>query len=181
MAERRRSAHAGDDQNNGGTLSAKKPRDPQSSYLYRSVVSSRQQQSSGKTSQGASRDYSNQRRHDDRQGQHHPHRSRGGQGTSMNTRQRAPPRNANAASGHSDARFCPGCGNSPHNRTECRAWGKICFKCEKRNHFANVCRSTTANTNLVVDVEQPLSQTDADLSVLNLYNTNTQHRDSVHY
>ena len=27
MAERRRSAHAGDDQNNGGTLSAKKPRD----------------------------------------------------------------------------------------------------------------------------------------------------------
>ena len=38
MAERRRSAHAGDDQNNGGTRSAKKPRDPQSSYLYRSVV-----------------------------------------------------------------------------------------------------------------------------------------------
>ena len=32
MAERRRSAHAGDDQNNGGTLSAKKTRDPQSSY-----------------------------------------------------------------------------------------------------------------------------------------------------
>ena len=27
MAERRRSAHAGDDRNNGGTLSAKKPRD----------------------------------------------------------------------------------------------------------------------------------------------------------
>ena len=37
MAERRRSAHAGDDQNNGVTLSAKKTRDPQSSYLYRSV------------------------------------------------------------------------------------------------------------------------------------------------
>ena len=145
------------------------------------AVSSRQQQHYGKTSQGASRDYGNQRCHDDRQGQHHPHhsRSRGGQGTSMNTRQRAPPRNANAASGHSDARFCPGCGNSPHNRTECRAWGKICFKCEKRNHFANVCRSTTANTNLVVNVEQPLSQTDADLSVLSLYNTNTQHRDMV--
>ena len=27
MAERRRSAHAGDDQNNGGTVSAKTPRD----------------------------------------------------------------------------------------------------------------------------------------------------------
>ena len=143
------------------------------------AVSSRQQQHYGKTSQGASRDYSNQRRHDDRQGQHHPRRGRGGQGTPMNTRQRAPPRNANAASGHSDARFCPGCGNSPHNRTECRAWGKICFKCEKRNHFANVCKSTTANTNLVVNFEQPLSQTDADLSVLSLYNTNTQHRDMV--
>ena len=38
MAERRRSAHAGDDQNNGVTLSTKKTRDPQSSYLYRSVV-----------------------------------------------------------------------------------------------------------------------------------------------
>ena len=38
MAERRRSAHAIDDQNNGGTLSAKKTRDPLSSYLYRSVV-----------------------------------------------------------------------------------------------------------------------------------------------
>ena len=116
-------------------------------------------------------------------GQHHPRHSRGGQGTSMNTRQRAPPRNANAASGHSDARFCTGCGNSPHNRTECRAWGEICFKCEKRNHFANVCRSTTANTNLVVNVEQPLSQTDADLCndtyALNLYNTNTQHRDTI--
>ena len=101
----------------------------------------------------------------------------------MNTRQRAPPRHANTVPGHSDARFCPGCGKSPHNRTECSAWGKICFKCDKRNHFANVCRSTAANTNLVVNVEQPLSQTDADLCndtyALNLYNTNTQHSDSV--
>ena len=74
------------------------------------AVSSRQQRNYGKTSQGASRDSGNQRRHDDRQGQHHPRRGRGGQGTSMNTRQRAPPRNANAVSGHSNARFCPGCG-----------------------------------------------------------------------
>ena len=40
MAERRRSAHAIDDQNNGGTLSATKSRDPLSSYLYRSVSKS---------------------------------------------------------------------------------------------------------------------------------------------
>ena len=149
------------------------------------AVSSRQQQHYGKTNKGASRDSGNQRRHDDRQGQHHPRHShsRGGQSTSMNTRQRAPPRHANTVPGHSDARFCPGCGKSPHNRTECSAWGKICFKCDKRNHFANVCRSTAANTNLVVNVEQPLSQTDADLCndtyALNLYNTNTQHSDSV--
>ena len=38
MAERRRSAHAIDDQNNGRWVSAKKTRDTQSSYLYRSVV-----------------------------------------------------------------------------------------------------------------------------------------------
>ena len=145
------------------------------------AVSSRQQQHYGKTNKGASRDSGNQRRHDDRQGQHHPRhsRGRGGQRTSMNTRKRAPPRHANTVPGHSDARFCPGCGKSPHNRTECSAWGEICFKCDKRNHFANVCRSTTENTNLVANVEQQLSRTDADLSVLSLYNTNTQHRDMV--
>ena len=38
MAECRRSVHAIDDQNNGGTLSARKPRDPLSSYLFWSVV-----------------------------------------------------------------------------------------------------------------------------------------------
>ena len=33
MAERRRSAHAGEDQNNGGTLKARNPRDSLSSYI----------------------------------------------------------------------------------------------------------------------------------------------------
>ena len=120
------------------------------------AVSSRPRQNSRNASQGASRDYGNHRRHDDRQGQHRPRHSTnsGGQGPLMNTRQRAPPRHANAGSRHSDARFCPGCGKSPHNRTECASWGKICYKCGKSNHFANVCRSTTANTNLVANVEQ---------------------------
>ena len=61
------------------------------------AVSSRQQQHYGKTNKGVSRDSGNQRRHDDRQGQHHQRHShsRGGQSTSMNTRQRAPPRHAN--------------------------------------------------------------------------------------
>ena len=129
------------------------------------AVSSRPRQNSRNASQGASRDYGNHRRHDDRQGQHRPRHNTnsGGQGPSMNTRQRAPPRHANAVSRHSDARFCPGCGKSPHNRTECASCGNICYKGGKSNHFANVCRSTTANTNLVTNVEQPLSPTDADL------------------
>ena len=58
---------------------------------------SHQRQNSRNTSQGASRDYDNHRRHDDLQGQHRPRHStnRGGQGPSMNTRQRATPRYAN--------------------------------------------------------------------------------------
>ena len=129
------------------------------------AVSSRPRQNSRNASQGASRDYGNHRRHDDRQGQHRPRHSTnsGGQGPSMNTRQRTPRRHANAVSRHSDARFCPGCGKSPHNRTEWASWGKI--------------------TNLVANVEQPLSPTDADLCndthALNLSNTNTQHRNIV--
>ena len=36
---------------------------------------------------------------------------------------------------------CRNCGrNYPHDG-HCPATGKICNKCEKRNHFANVCRS----------------------------------------
>ena len=124
------------------------------------VSSSRPRQNSRNTSQEASRDYGNHRRHVDRQGHS---TNRGGQGPSMNTRQRAPPRHANAVSLHSDARCCPGCGKSPNNRTVCASWGKICYKCGESNHFANVCRSTTANTNLIANVEQPLSPTDADL------------------
>ena len=50
----------------------------------------------------------------------------------------------------------PGCWKSPHNRNKCAAWGRNCYTCDKRNHFANVCRSTTANTILVAKAEQPL-------------------------
>lgn len=40
------------------------------------------------------------------------------------------------------AQQCPGCGGRPHRRREeCYAWGKQCFKCGTRNHFARVCRS----------------------------------------
>ena len=103
--------------------------------------------------------------YDNHQGQHRPcHSSNSvGQGPAMNTRQRAPPRHANAVPRHSDVHFCPGCGKPLHNRTECAPWGTFCYKCDNRNHFANVCWSTTASTNFVANVAQPLSRTDADL------------------
>ena len=43
MAERRRSVHAGEDQNNGGTLNARKPRDPLQSHQSSSFFSFHQE------------------------------------------------------------------------------------------------------------------------------------------
>ena len=44
---------------------------------------------------------------------------------------------------------CRNCGKPGHGdgrdtqarKEKCKAWDKICSKCDKRNHFANVCRS----------------------------------------
>ena len=36
---------------------------------------------------------------------------------------------------------CQYCGQQ-HARRQCPAYGKVCKKCGKRNHFANVCRSS---------------------------------------
>ena len=58
-------------------------------------------------------------------------------------------------------RTCVGCGGSPHDRKkECRAWGKECHKCHKKNHFSKVCISEQ-NTNFLRDSsEDSMSQTD---------------------
>lgn len=41
---------------------------------------------------------------------------------------------------------CPGCGKTSHPgktnaREDCPAWGKQCSSCNKKNHFASVCRN----------------------------------------
>ena len=58
--------------------------------------------------------------------------------------QMAPPRGnyKHSASTYSKPdQTCPGCGGRPHNRKNCRAWGKLCHNCKKLNHFASVCKS----------------------------------------
>ena len=39
---------------------------------------------------------------------------------------------------------CQYCGNT-HQRRKCPAYGKICKKCNRKNHFASVCRSKKVN------------------------------------
>ena len=43
---------------------------------------------------------------------------------------------------------CPGCGKTSHPgktnaREDCPAWGKHCSSCNKKNHFASVCRNVS--------------------------------------
>ena len=42
---------------------------------------------------------------------------------------------------------CKWCGEAPHNdrKTECKAFGKVCGKCHKENHFRKVCLSKKAD------------------------------------
>ena len=51
---------------------------------------------------------------------------------------------------------CNWCGkvNSPHSRRDCPAKDSTCNKCEKRGHWANVCRSVSADEIQGNDVEQ---------------------------
>ncbi|XP_046571037.1 uncharacterized protein K02A2.6-like [Haliotis rubra] len=47
---------------------------------------------------------------------------------------------------------CKFCGRSHvFNRKECPAWGRICNKCKRPNHFAYVCQSSQANVQLLSD------------------------------
>ncbi|XP_064475544.1 uncharacterized protein LOC135389423 [Ornithodoros turicata] len=55
-------------------------------------------------------------------------------------------------SNHRSSQKCFGCGgNWPHNngKASCSAWGGTCHKCQKKNHFANWCKSTPTNKEAV--------------------------------
>ncbi len=39
-------------------------------------------------------------------------------------------------------KMCFGCGGKWHERRkQCPVWGKICFKCQKKNHFSRHCKN----------------------------------------
>ena len=50
-------------------------------------------------------------------------------------------------------KLCPGCGKQIHQngRSSCPAWQKVCHKCKKPNHFANVCRGMSSVTTITDD------------------------------
>ncbi|XP_064483048.1 uncharacterized protein LOC135395890 [Ornithodoros turicata] len=55
-------------------------------------------------------------------------------------------------SNHRSSQKCFGCGgNWPHKngKASCPAWGATCHKCQKKNHFANWCKSTPRNKEAV--------------------------------
>ena len=50
----------------------------------------------------------------------------------------------------SAAPACSGCGGPPHDdRRMCKSWNGVCYKCQKLNHFANVCKANIQQTHLV--------------------------------
>ena len=49
----------------------------------------------------------------------------------------------------SDASTCFFCGNSNHPRSRCPARDAVCSKCQKKGHFAKVCRSKKISKNKV--------------------------------
>ena len=49
----------------------------------------------------------------------------------------------------SDASTCFFSGNSNHPRSRCPACDAVCFKCQKKGHFAKVCRGRTISKNKV--------------------------------
>ena len=62
---------------------------------------------------------------------------------------------------------CLNCGQKKHGdggpqarEKDCKAWGKVCTKCSRRNHFASVCKSTKpvgSNNAISEDPEDPSS------------------------
>lgn len=62
---------------------------------------------------------------------------------------------------------CSGCGKPmhPNGRSTCPAWQKVCHKCKKPNHFANVCRSPSSSS--VAPISEDSEPTVSHLSSIN--------------
>ena len=73
---------------------------------------------------------------------------------------------------------CSGCGGLPHDeRRICKAWNRVCYKCQKLNHFANVCKANIQQTNLVENDTHSQSRDKLcdDTYILGLYHTSATH------
>ena len=73
---------------------------------------------------------------------------------------------------------CSGCGGPPHDyRRMCKAWGRTCYKCQKQNNFANVCKANIQQTHLFEnDTHSQSSDTLCeDTYTLGLYHTSATH------
>ena len=78
----------------------------------------------------------------------------------------------------SAAPACSGCGGPPHDdRRMCKAWNRVCYKCQKLNHFANVCKPNIQQIHLVEnDTHSQSSDTLCDDAyTLGLYHTSATH------
>ena len=69
---------------------------------------------------------------------------------------------------------CSGYGGPPHDDWRmCKAWNRVCYKCQKLNHFAKVCKANIQQTHLVENDTH--SQSSDKLCALGLYHTGATH------
>ena len=78
----------------------------------------------------------------------------------------------------STAPACSGCGGPPHDdRRMCKAWNRVCYKCQKLTNFANVCKANIQQTHLVENDTHSQSSDKLcdDTYTLGLYHTSATH------
>ena len=67
---------------------------------------------------------------------------------------------------------CKKCGQD-HELKKCPAYGQICHKCQKRNHYAKMCLSNSKGSAKQVD-EYKLDNSDTDEFFIGALGTNTR-------
>jgi hypothetical protein len=70
---------------------------------------------------------------------------------------------------------CQFCGNH-HEKRNCPAYGKVCSKCQRKNHFAKVCRSKSMSSHLVDsnNRDDEYNNTNSNDHDQNKYNNNNE-------